>query len=821
MTAHRFAPFSSAAKAAPLSKRPTAQAARVAMLGALAVAPLFAGAQPSTAQPPGAAFAAQRFDVPAGPLAPAISRFAATASVGISFESAQLQGLHSAGLQGTYTVDQGFAQLLRGSGWEAEHRGGGNYALRKVPLERRSESPSAAMPPTSTLPPVTVMAQSDPVALRTSPPISVGSKIALAQREIAQSVSVVTTEQIETQNMHVLEDALRNVPGVTVRDGDSERPMFYSRGFPMESVQYDGVPVIVANSATTPGLIMFDRVEVLRGPAGVLNGLAGSGGAVNLVRKRAPKELQASAEVSAGSYDNYRGSVDVGGAVNDAGTLRARVAASQQERKFAEADQYRKDTQFYGTIEADLDAATTLRLGLGYQSLDQRVPWNGLPAYDDYTLLKLPKSRSLLQSWNRNTYKTSSAFAELEHRLDNGWTSKLSTTVLQHRNTLRTSLPVTAVDKATGDYMVGLNDGVWDDDQHAVDAYASGPYTLFGRTHQLVLGANYQDLKDTQANTPNTYRMVNLAQPDFPAPAPAQRGLPWISKGKQYGVYANTRLSLADPLTLVLGGRFSWWTSDIVRGADDPLNDSAHARFTPNVGLVYDIDRQHALYASHSGIFTPQFVRDATNHVLKPIEGNQQEIGLKGEYLDGRLNASVALFRVNEKNRAQQDLNDPSGATYFPKGRARSQGVETQVSGEALPGLKLLAGYTFTQTKYLDSSLNTNGDFETYTPRHLLKLWANYRLPGELQKWSVGTGAYVSSRLQAIDRYATPNQALVQGGYATFDLRIAYQVTPKMELSLNVNNLFDRSYYRSLGFVSGGNFIGSPREALLTMRIKL
>ncbi|MBC3920546.1 TonB-dependent siderophore receptor [Undibacterium sp. CY18W] len=752
----------------------------------------------------------QKYSIPAQTLGKTLNAIARQAGVAISVDSSLVSGKSADAIEGNMTLGQALEQALTGSGLMVVP---GNNVITV------QTKPAVSMQ--QILPEISVSAQLETISGRVNPDVAVGSKILVAQRQIAQSVSVVTQEQIQTQNMHRLEDAMRYVPGVTVRDGDSERMMFYARGFPVDAIQYDGVTINNGNSASSPALIMFDRVEVLRGPAGLLNGLGGSGGAVNMVRKRAPDALQFSADASAGSYNNYRGEVDIGTPLNESGSLRGRIAAAHQDRKFAQDNDYRKDDQVYATLEANLTSTTVLRMGLGYQDLTQRVPWNGFPGYSDYTFLDIPTARSMAQDWNRNNYKTTSEFLELEHKFNNQWLGKVSITALQHRNNLLTSSPISPADPVTGDYTAYPFRGIWDEDQNGMDAFLAGPFSLFGRKHQLTVGANLQYSRESQSTSPFQSVVTNIAGSNYAMPVFGSQQSPWITHGKQMGVYSNTRLSITDPLTLVIGARMSWWKNDVQYGAgSDVLRDSINAKITPNISLIYDINANHTVYASYSGIFTPQFTRDVNNHILKPVVGDQQELGIKGEYFDKTLNATLSLFRITEKNRAQTDPSDPS-FTYYPQGKARSQGVETQISGELLPGLDMLAGYTLTTTRYLDASLNTNGDFETYTPKHIVKLWANYRLPDELSKWTAGGGVYISSKRYVIDRYAIPQQTMTTGGFATFDARIAYQAAKNIEVALSGTNLFNKHYYRNIGGATSGNFVGNPRELLLTLRYKM
>ena len=134
---------------------------------------------------------------------------------------------------------------------------------------------------------------------------------------------------------------------------------------------------------------------------------------------------------------------------------------------------------------------------------------------------------------------------------------------------------------------------------------------------------------------------------------------------------------------------------------------------------------------------------------------------------------------------------------------------------------RLYAGYTFTRAKSLDSSANSGSAFTAIAPMHQIKLWTNYRLPESIDdRLSVGGG--VTAQTSMYNEFPSLNYArLTQGGYATVDARVAYDVTEKVSAAVNVKNLFDRTYYQRINNVQSGNIYGEPRTVLLTLRAKL
>lgn len=795
--------------------------------------PAIAQGQPgSTAPSPGAPSDVARtfsFNIPPQPLPQAITALSAVTGVQVLYTDASAYRRQAPALKGSYTTAQALGLLLAGSGLTYHYTSSNAVTLEKLPAGGGVDS-------AINLPAVRVEGQtvggslypSDPFAGMVNPPTGIGSKEPLTQREIPQSVTVVTQDQIQQQNMRTLNDAMRYAPGVSVAQDDSERTSFYSRGFQISSWMLDGLPTTQNVTSIAPNLAMFDRVEVLRGPDGIMNGFGSEGGAVDLVRKRAPSAFTNSFEVSGGTYNTFSGTADVGGPLNSSGTIRGRLVGNLQTQDLTQDTTWRHDKLIYGTLEADLTPSTKLRVGGSFSDTDQKAMWTGVPAYSNYNFLNVSRSTYLGASWNHNSYYDTTAFAELDQELAYGWSGKLAFNYLDGRSSILNGNVAGPIDPLTNDGIQQATKWRFNDQQESVDLFVNGPVPLFGRTHHLTFGATYE--RETLHQVNNYCTTANLfcsetASIFAPIPEPDFTG-PVYDRGtviNQYGLYANARISLADPLTLVVGARGLWWNSALTIdptanpfGAADNDNH-IDGKITPYVGLIYDINKTYSAYASYTTIFQPQTATDATGNLLKPLEGEQYEVGIKGEYFGGKLDTGLALFQLTEDNRAMDDPRFPGEGFSVAAGQARSRGVELTVTGQVAPNWVVYGGYTYTDTQYLDNSTNPNGiGFSSIAPKHLLKLWTNYQLPGNFDKFSVGGGTYVSSGISATDGIGT----LRQGGFATVDLRFGYKINDKMSAALNVTNLFDRHYYNSIEF-TGNSFYGAPRQILFTLRASL
>ncbi|MFZ4289581.1 TonB-dependent siderophore receptor [Variovorax sp. HJSM1_2] len=788
------------------------------------------------------------YDIPAGALGPALSRFAASAGITLSFEPTLTDGRSTAGLHGSHTLSSGFSQLLAGSGLEAVPREGGGYTLRRATGASSAAAASAAG--ATTLGEVQVTAQAERSAITegsasyTSANVSIG-RGDLSLREIPQSISVVTRQRMDDQNLYTLDEVLEATTGVTTFQSPSGGKYYYSRGFLFSTFQYDGVPLerssYAIGSGFTSDSFLYDRVEVLRGPAGLLQGAGSPGGTLNLVRKRPTAEKTFVFSASAGSWDHYRSTLDASGALNADGSLRGRAGLSaEDQRYFYDTAKSRKNV-LYGTLEFDISAATSIAAGVSIEDLDALPYWGGLPRNTDGSAVNVRRSTFTGANWNtwQNTQKT--LFADLTHRFNDQWTLKAAGMVLKESNDMQYSFGRGAVNAASGDGMVSrayLYD--FENTNKGLDVNLTGHFSAWGLQQQMVLGANASRLKtdDLAAGLinlgpMNIYNPVSPREPSLSELMNTSYTSYSQRTVRQDGLYGVGRLKLTEPLTLVLGGRVGSYHYQVdsqryMTGAQASSRMDASHEFTPYGGLIYDLNKNWSTYVSYTDVFQPQGELDAAGQFLKPIKGSNLEAGVKGSFYDGKLNTALALFRIDQVNRAQVDYNADMNCDGWycstASGKVRSQGVDAEISGEVLRGLQLFAGYTYTSNKYRsnpEDETQVGQTANSYTPRHLLRVAADYRLPGDLSAWNLGLGANIQSENFHTNYGGTGGvDRITQPGYAVWNARLGYQINKQWSAALNINNLFDKRYFSTIGWLYADNHFGEPRNATLTLRGK-
>jgi outer membrane receptor for ferric coprogen and ferric-rhodotorulic acid len=652
--------------------------------------------------------------------------------------------------------------------------------------------------------------------------VSVG-KMPASQREVPQSVSVITQQRIEDQNLVTVADALNQAVGVTVISNDTTQSQYRSRGYSL-GVMNDGVPAYNALSGYQQlDLATFERVEVLRGPAGVFLGSGEPGGVVNLVRKRARAEFAASGQISAGSWDNYAAQADVTGPLNADGSVRARAVLSATDRDYFYERSHTRKLLGYATLDWDLAPATTLSFAATVQDDATDVPYMGLPAWTDGGLIRAPRSTNPYPDWNLYEWNTRDFLAELNHRFDSGWSATVRLSRRDQDFYFKDGFPSTGVDPDTGTLNYNRRVRDFNYERDTADLFLSGPFRLFGREHQALFGYNYDTLLSSfeGINAPGVTG-VPFGRHDLVPEFDLAYTLGSETDTRQSGWYGQFRLNVSEPLTVAVGARVSDFrvrSRNVPPATPTAWTTSASktsGEVTPYAGMVFDVNEQISLYASYSDIFVPQTQEKADGGTLDPRVGRQYEVGGKGEFLDGRLIASIALFDLRDENRSFRDPDNPD--FFLNMGEVESRGWEAEVAGSPAPGWDVQAGYTRLDTKYLRDTNNEGLPFTTWEPKHTFKLWGVRRFAhGLLEGLSVGMGANVVSSSTAGNGTSAVRR---QGGYAVANAMLSYRIDEHVTLALNLNNLFDRTYYTRLGGLNTYNTYGEPFNAALTLRAR-
>ncbi len=813
---------------APSTLTRTAAATRtLAMAAGLALGTLYT-ALPVRAQTPAspAAEARQGYRIAPGPLGQVLNAFASAVGLELTVDAQLLQGRQSAGLNGSYAVREGFAEILRGHALQATRETNGSYSLRAT----RPGAPAHGAAPhaEATLPAMQVSAQpvkdgmTESTGSYTTTSSRTATKLDLSLRETPQTVTVVTRQKMDDFGLANIDDVLESSSTISVLRRGGDGAAYYSRGFALQS-QFDGIPNPIgigeSNRGPAPDTAFLDKVEILQGASGLMGGAGDPGGTINLVRKRPTEQFQAHVESQLGSWNKKRLVADVSGALVASGRVRGRAVALRDHGDAFTGHVYDNRQGFYAIVEADVTATATASASAMYQKNDFNMHY-GVPRNPNGADLGLPRSAFYGLANGDSTKELTGYTLNLDQKLPADWLLKAAYTHTGItgdnvvNNLSGTLNPVTG-----GGLRVSSALQQREFESDVLDVYASGPFQLLERKHELILGASSARMKDkSRLTSPFVYVPIDNIHSYEGAPTFQPSGhfsaWPVANKTMQRGVYGAVRLNLADTLKLILGTRVSWYAYEAA-GVRQQKEDAV---VSPYAGLVYDIGTSTSVYASYSDIFKPQSNLKFGGGTIDPIAGKNHELGVKSELLQGRLNASAAVFRLEQTNLSQVDTSVPEtacngGRCYTAAGLVVSKGVDLGLNGELLPGWQAGVGYTWVHREY-GSGANQGKAYGTYMPRQILRAYTAYLIPGT--DWTVGGNVRAQSGMYT----EGSGFRIEQGGYTIVGLMAKYRINKQAEVGMTINNLFDHRYYESIGSYGTNleNFYGAPRNVAVNLK---
>ncbi|MHC5747667.1 MAG: TonB-dependent siderophore receptor [Nostoc sp.] len=685
--------------------------------------------------------------------------------------------------------------------------------------------------PASQTPPQTPSAQQDePIELVVTgeqdgyrvPDASVGTRTDTPLRDIPQSIQVIPQQVLRDQNVNTLVEALRNVPGAGFTN--TARSLFDSsvilRGFNSgTNVLRNGLSESPGNGTIGFETAGIERIEVLKGPASVLYGQAAPGGSVNYVTKQPLSEPYYSLSAAAGSFNFYRGAIDLSGPLNDTKTVLYRLNLSAQTTEsffdFFEGQRY-----FVApTFSWQISDRTKLTLAAEYlakpQSADQTY---GLPVVG--TVLpnpngKIPRNRNVGEPDDTESLYTTRVGYDLEHRFSENWQIRNAFRFLQieapRSFTIGTAL---ADDNQTlsRSFASQSNNG----SSFNSDTYVVGQFSTGSIRHQLVTGINLTRQESEFAGFNRQASPINLFNPVYGQPiGDITSSYDSFSTIDTLGIYVQDQITLAENLKLLLGVRFDTFSqTDEDRLANTETSQSGNA-FSPRVGIVYQPVKPISLYASYSRSFTPTVGTSFDDGVFQPERGTQYEVGVKAD-LNDRFSATLALYDLTRTNvlTADERPNVPPGFS-IQTGEQRSRGVELTLEGEILPGWNIIAGYAYNDAKVTEDNTLPIGLPFRNVPANTFNLWTSYEFQrGTLQGFGAGVGLFfVGERPgDTLNTFQLPS-------YLRTDAAIFYKRN-RFRAALNFQNLFDVDYFET-SFNRNRVFYGDPLTVQGTISFEL
>lgn len=649
-------------------------------------------------------------------------------------------------------------------------------------------------------------------------------------KDTPQTISTIDKEDIADFGATGSNEALRMGTGINVEQYETNRAVFNSRGFEIQLTQIDGLGM-TNDYGTVVGqqdTFIFERIELIRGANGLLTGVGNSSGTINYVRKRPLNKDAAEINLTAGSDGLARAAIDYNKVLTDDGAWAGRLVVAHEDKDSYLRALHDKQTTLYGVVDGQIGSNGVLTLGLTYQNAKQQSPmWGSLTLnYADGSQANFDVASSTSQEWTFWNTQSKSAFVEYTHSLSPGWEAKLTYNHRESEEEVRLLYAYSPTGSLNADNtgLVGWPYGSFVTTKNDLfDANISGQFKAFGRQHSLIAGISHaHQTTDTSEFKYDTAIYKDLPLPAFPYagnvyPQPVWSQATPTSDGEQTltRFYASSRIGLTDALKMLVGLNAvqleragSSRYGNVVTATGYPTT----RKVSPYLGLTYDLSSSILGYVSYSDIFQNQDQTDINGDYLDPMQGVNVEAGVKAEWLDKKLLTTFAVFSSEQKGLATYGGMTPidpvtgsGGAYYYLPKDVTSKGVEFEASGKIGKDSKLTLGVT-----NLDLTGPDGNDIDEWVPRTTVNFRFDTRLAA-LPQLKLGIGGRWQSDV-------TKNGGARQDAYLLANGFVAYELTDKATLRLNVNNLFDKKYVGGLAY---GAIYGAPRNAALTLSYKL
>lgn len=630
--------------------------------------------------------------------------------------------------------------------------------------------------------------------------------------DVPQAVTVVTRELIDDQAMRSIGDVTRYVPGVGIAQGEGNRDTPVMRGNSTTADFFvDGVRDDVQYFRD---LYNVDRVEVLKGPNAMIFGRGGSGGLINRVTKQARGQTLRELTLQAGSWDNYRATLDVGQAVSAA-------LAFRLTGLYEDSGSYRDGVtlQRHGlnpTFAYVLAPATTLRFGYEYFH-DERTTDRGVSSFQGRPLATDPSTFFGDPAQSQTWATVNTVFAVLEHKFANGASLRNHTRFggyeKFYQNVFPGAVSAAGTSVAISAYTTTTNRDNLFNQTDLVFAFDSGPVH-----HQLLAGLELarQETDNlrltgyfTTVSPTTTSILVPVANPRTTLPVTF---LPSAADANNHGVattvaaYVQDQMRLLPQLQAVAGVRFERFAVDFLNNRTAVRLNSTDTLVSPRAGLLFKPADALSFYASYTISYVPRAGEQLsslslTNRSLDPEEFNNYEVGVKWDARPD-LSFTAATYRLDRSNVVITDPTDPTRSLLVDGQRAT--GVELGVTGRLTKSWSIAGSYAYQdgEIKATQSATIVAGARLAQLPRHTLSLWNRYDLNRRL---GAGIGAIYRDEI-----YTSTDNTVKLPGFVRFDAALFYRFNDRLRAQLNVENFLDRDYYASAH--SNNNITpGSPR----------
>ncbi|MEH2088170.1 TonB-dependent receptor [Nostoc sp.] len=627
-------------------------------------------------------------------------------------------------------------------------------------------------------------------------------------RDIPQSIQVVPRQVLEDQQAIRASEALRNVSGVqrgNTSGGASE--VFNIRGFQQFGGNFrdgfrDNFPLVETAN--------LERIEVLKGPASVLYGNLDPGGVVNYVTKQPLSEPFYSVGLQAGSFGLVRPTFDLSGPLNSERTLLYRLnAAYERGGNFRDFNQEVERFFISPVITWNISDRTDITFEFEYVN-DQRPFDRGLVAFGT-GVANIPFDRVLGEPDDFSESTELRAGYRFEHRFNDNWRIR-NRFRFSSVDSISSFAQSGSLNEETGELSRTFFGTEFEQKNYELQTDLLGKFATGSVEHTLLFGVDLswrtEDFFVPSAPTSS----INIFNPVYGNVSRPSRGqfpdsFSFRTETNSLGFFLQDQITLSENLKLLIGGRF-----DIVNQTSESseLQDDA---FTPRIGIVYQPLPPISLYASFSRSFQPNSGTRVDGSLLEPVRGTQYEVGVRGEFLNGRLTTNLAAYEITKSNIG---VTDPDNLDFFiPVGEQRSLGIELDVTGEILPGWNIIASYAYTDARVTKDDNLQPGNLLDGVPFNSASLWSTYEIQtGDLRGLGFGLGLFYVG-----ERQGDLNNSFQVPSYVRTDASMFYR-RDNWRVGINVNNLFNVDYIEGTGQRRNNIDPGAPLTVRGTLSVE-
>ncbi|MEM0979158.1 MAG: TonB-dependent siderophore receptor [Cyanobacteria bacterium P01_H01_bin.58] len=634
------------------------------------------------------------------------------------------------------------------------------------------------------------------------PNATTGTRTDTPLRDVPQSIQVIPQAVLEDQQVLRFNDALRNISGVTTSQNDPREPTFTIRGFNFVSTLRDGFRLSFggAGNIGVQELANVEQIEVLKGPASVLYGPAEPGGVINFVSEQPTRNPVYDLSLRVGNRGLVEPSLDFSGPLTEDGRVLYRLnALYRNEESFRDFDEDIERFFVNPVVSVALGDRTDLRLEFEYYEEDRPGDF-GLIAFGD-GVLDVPFDQSLGEPGDITKTTSLRTNYQFEHRFSDNWKIRNAFQYYRFDSEVIAALPafLAFFDETTG--ILPRNFVKFDEpnDTFELQTNVVGEFSTGAVNHTLLFGVDFFRREEAAVTlldfTPNPLDVFNpvfgqVPLPDFDA-------LPVFfdsdTQTDLLGVYLQDQIEILDNLKLTAGLRFETFEQEVVNGPSfffpgGSTSTQTGEAFTPRIGLVYQPVEPVSLFANFTRSFFPNTATTTSGEFLEPLRGEQFEVGVKAELLEGRLSAGLALFNINLENVATPDPNFPLQGSVA-SGKQRSRGVELDLIGEILPGWNVVANYALIDTEVIESNSGQEGNRLVSVPKNNFNLWTTYEIQeGAMEGLGFGLGINFVGR-----RFGDLDNSFELDSYVLTNAVVFYQRN-NLRIGINARNLFDVDY---------------------------